>query len=137
VWLALGLVLLLVELVTPSGFFIMFFGLGAITVGILAGAGVSGPAWSQWLIFLVSAVFYLLLFRGRLRGNLQHSGAEVDTLVGEAVTSQERILPGELGRVELRGTVWNARNNATVAIEAGRRCRVVGVDGLVVFIQPE
>ncbi len=34
-WLAGGLVLLVIELVTPSGFFVMFFGLGALTVGML------------------------------------------------------------------------------------------------------
>jgi membrane protein implicated in regulation of membrane protease activity len=136
-WLALGLVLLMVELVTPSGFFVMFFGLGAITVGILTGLGLAGPAWVQWLIFIVTAVLYLLLFRGRLRGSVEPGGSDVDTMVGELVVPRERIPPGEVGRVELRGTVWNARNNAPVAVDAGQRCRVVGVDGLVVFIQPE
>ena len=35
-WLAGGLGLVVLELVTPSGFFILFFGLSALTVGVLA-----------------------------------------------------------------------------------------------------
>ena len=38
-WLAAGFVLLVLELVTPSGFFIMFFGVGAILTGVLASVG--------------------------------------------------------------------------------------------------
>ena len=41
-WLAGGLVLLVIELVTPSGFFVMFFGLGALTVGVLERLGLAG-----------------------------------------------------------------------------------------------
>jgi membrane protein implicated in regulation of membrane protease activity len=35
-WLAGGLAVVVAELVTPSGFFIIFFGLGAVAVGVLA-----------------------------------------------------------------------------------------------------
>ena len=38
-WLAAGFVLLVLELATPSGFFIMFFGVGAILTGVLASVG--------------------------------------------------------------------------------------------------
>jgi membrane protein implicated in regulation of membrane protease activity len=136
-WLALGLVLMLIELATPSGFFVMFFGLGAITVGVLTGVGAGGPAWAQWLIFIVTAIVYLLLFRNRLRGGIERPTAEVDTLVGELVVPRERILPGDVGRVDLRGTTWDARNQGSVAVDVGQRCRVASVDGLVVLIQPE
>lgn len=136
-WLASGLVLLVIELVTPSGFFVMFFGLGALTVGILAGLGV-GAAWAQWLLFPAASVIYLLLFRDRLQGRVERPGVDVDTLVGELALPRERIAPGGFGRVELRGTSWNARNVASVMIEPGERCRVTGVDaGLLVFVQPE
>ncbi len=38
-WMLLGLVLLGAEMVTPGGFYILFFGLAALVVGTLAGAG--------------------------------------------------------------------------------------------------
>jgi inner membrane protein len=137
-WIVVGLVLMVIELATPSGFFIMFFGLGALTVGTLTRLAVASPVWLQWLLFPVTSVVYLLLFRGRLQRVQQSTrAAEVDTLIGELAITKERILRGAVGRVELRGTVWNARNNGSEPLEPGRRCRVVGVDGLLVFVQPE
>jgi membrane protein implicated in regulation of membrane protease activity len=136
-WLAGGLVLLVVELVTPSGFFVMFFGLGALTVGALSRFGIGGAPWVQWLVFTVTSVVYLLLFRGRLQDRVEHPAPRVDSLIGELAVPRERIPPGVVGRVELRGTLWNGRNDAPQAVEPGQRCRVTGVDNLVVFIQPE
>ena len=48
-WLAGGLALVVAELVTPSGFFIIFFGLGALTVGVLATLEILTSGWAQWL----------------------------------------------------------------------------------------
>ena len=141
IWLALGLVLLVIELATPSGFFVMFFGLGAITVGVLARVGVAGPAWMEWLLFTVFSIAYVLLFRDRLQermqGPMRSDHIDIDNLVGELALPRERIPPAGTGRVELRGTIWNARNDSTVPLEPGRRSRVTRVDGLVVFVQPE
>jgi inner membrane protein len=136
-WLAGGLVLLVVELVTPSGFFVMFFGLGALTAGVLTRLGVTEAPWLQWLIFTVSSVAYLLLFRGPVQRQFDHPPANVDTLVGELSIPRERIEPGAVGRADLRGSLWNARNDSSAAVEPGQRCRVTRVDGLLVYIQPE
>jgi hypothetical protein len=136
-WLAGGLVLLVIELVTPSGFFVLFFGLGALTVGLLAGLGLADSALAQWLVFTVASLTYLLLFRGRLQRRVGLGTSEVDTLLGEIAIPRERIRPGELGRVDLRGTMWTARNEAAAVIEPDQRCRVVGVNGLIVGVQPE
>jgi len=136
-WLAGGLILLVIELATPSGFFIMFFGLGALTVGILARLGLGGEPWIQWLVFTVTSIVYLLLFRGRLQKRFQRPPTEVDTLVGELAVPRERILPGAVGRIDLRGSLWNARNTGAAAVEPGQRCRVTRIDGLLVFVQPE
>lgn len=136
-WLAGGLVLLVIELVTPSGFFVMFFGLGAMTVGILQRLGLTGEAWTEWLIFSVTSIVYLLLFRGRLQDRMEQPSGLVDTIVGELATPKERIGPGEVGRVELRGATWNARNETGTPLEPGQRCRVSKVDGLMVTVRPE
>jgi membrane protein implicated in regulation of membrane protease activity len=136
-WLAGGLVLLVIEVVTPSGFFVMFFGLGALTVGALGRFGFAGASRVQWLVFTVTSIVYLLLFRGRLQDRVERPSGKMDTLVGEVAVPRERIQPGDVGRVELRGTLWTGRNDATQAIEPGQRCRVIGVDNFVVFVQPE
>jgi membrane protein implicated in regulation of membrane protease activity len=136
-WLAGGVVLLLIELATPSGFFVMFFGLGALTTGALARLELLDAAWAEWLTFSTSSLVYLLLFRGQLQGKVDKAPAEVDTLVGELAIPRERIQPGAVGRVDLRGTLWTARNEASSPVEPGQRCRVTRVDNLLVSVQPE
>jgi len=136
-WLAGGLVLLVIELATPSGFFVMFFGLGALTTGVLTRLGATEAPWIQWLVFTVTSVVYLLLFRGRLQRQFERQPGTVDTLIGELSIPRERIEPGAVGRTDLRGSLWNARNESSSTVEPGQRCRVTRVEGLLVYIQPE
>jgi len=57
--------------------------------------------------------------------------------VGETAVPMEDIAAGEIGRAELRGTVWSARNASAEPLVRGRRCRVVRVDGLLIHLEPE
>jgi membrane protein implicated in regulation of membrane protease activity len=47
------------------------------------------------------------------------------------------IPAGGLGRAQLRGTVWTARNLGTDPITPGERCLVTSVDGLTISIRRE
>jgi membrane protein implicated in regulation of membrane protease activity len=137
-WLAGGLVLLVIELVTPSGFFVMFFGLGALTVGVLARLDLVVQPWLHWLLFTATSIVYLLLFRGRLQKRFESPPVKaVDTLVGELAVPQERMQPGAIGRAETRGTIWTAQNDSAHTLEPGQRCRVVRIDQLLLGIAPE
>ena len=53
-WLVGGLALVVAELATPSGFFIIFFGIGAMAVGVLARFGVVTNLPLQVLTFSVA-----------------------------------------------------------------------------------
>ena len=137
-WIAGGLALIVAELVTPSGFFIIFFGLGALTVGLLAGTQAVTSVWVQWLLFSVLSVVYLVVFRGRLQAKVQiPPPPNVDSLVGVLAIVQERLLPGVVGKVEVRGSMWSARNTSNVTLDAGQRARVAAVDGLTLTVVPE
>src|SRR5262245_50512129 len=111
-WLVLGLLLVLFELATPGGFYIVFFGAGALVVGILAAAGIGGPVWVQILLFAVISVTTLLLFRSRVLKwmQLDPQMPPVDQLIGEIGVVLTAMAPGDIGKVELRGSAWNARN---------------------------
>lgn len=138
-WLVLGLLLVLAELATAGGFFVIFFGIGALIVGILAGFGVAGPPWVQLLLFSVISVSSLVLFRSRMLVwfQLDPQRPEVDTLVGEIGVVNDEVAPDGIGRVEVRGSAWSARNVSHSALPRGTRCRVVRVDGLMLEIEPE
>lgn len=137
-WVVGGFVLAAVELATPSGFFIIFFGLAAITVGVLTRYAVITSWWVEWLLFTVLSVAYLSLFRGRLQALFQNPpSSKVDSLVGVLAVAREPLAPGVVGRVEVQGAAWSARNTSDGPIEANQRCRVVSVDGLTLAVVPE
>ena len=58
-------------------------------------------------------------------------------LIGGLAIVQERLLPGVVGRVEVRGSMWSARNTSQVTLDAGQRARVASVDGLTLTVIPE
>lgn len=138
-WVILGFVLMGLELFTPGGFYVLFFGAGALVVGILAGLGLAGPAWMEWLLFSVVSVLSLAVLRGPLlaRMRARGPGPAIDGLVGEIAVPVEDLAPGAVGKVELRGTTWTAHNDDPVTLARGQRCRVTRVDGLMLGIAAE
>ena len=137
VWLLAGIALLAWELFTPGGFYVMFFGIGALVVGALVAFGAGGPPWLQWLVFSAISVASLLLFRGRVlaRFDTGARSAPMDTLEGELAIPMEDLAPGAVGKAELRGTSWTAQNADDRPLARGQRCRVVRVEGLTLFIR--
>ena len=61
----------------------------------------------------------------------------VDSMVGETAVPLDDIAPGAVGRAELRGSAWSARNTSAVTLARGQRCRVVRVEHLMIFLEPE
>lgn len=138
-WIVFGLVLVVLELASAGGFYVIFFGVSAIVVGLLTSAGAAGTAGIQVLLFSVLSVVLLLLFRSRLVARFQPDpqAPPVDQLVGEAAVVIEELRAGEIGKVELRGTTWSARAAGGAPLPRGTRCRVVRVDGLQLTVEPE
>ena len=135
-WMVLGLILMGLELATPGGFYLLFFGLSALVVGALGGFDLSGPDWMQWLLFSALAVVSLLFFRGPLLRAMKRADypGEVDSLVGEQATVLISIAAGAMGKVELHGSTWNACNTGPGALIKDQRCRVERVDGLTLWV---
>ena len=136
-WLAGGLALVVAELVTPSGFFIIFFGIGALAVGLLARLEVVTSLGMQGLLFSILSVVSLLIFRGRLKSTFQPPPPDIDSFIGVLAVVQESLQPGLVGRVEVRGASWSARNTSSVTLTPGQRARVAGIDGLLLTVVPE
>ena len=136
----LGLFLAALEILTPGGFYLLFFGLGSLAVSLMTLLGIGGPLWLQVLLFSVFSIISLALFRNPLLRMMQRKTdgrPPIDTLVGELAIPVTAIEPDAVGKAELRGTTWTARNSGTLAIPAGCRCKVVQIDGLVITIEPE
>jgi len=135
-WVLFGVTLLVVEIVTSGGLFALFFGVSALVLAALSGAGL-GPAWVQWLLFAALGVVLLLALRRRVARQLRRPNTPMDGLVGEAAFPLEDLLPGATGKAELRGVPWTATNASRVPLTRGQRCRVDRVADIRIFIRPE
>jgi membrane protein implicated in regulation of membrane protease activity len=135
IWVLIGLLLLSLEFVS-STMHIGLFAVGAFVVAILVGAGVAIPLWGQLLLFTSVSIVSLLFVRPILVKKLRLSEKKhIDTLVGEQAMAMEDIPPATVGRAELRGTTWSARNVGETVLVRGQRCVVAHVDGLTIHVR--
>ncbi|MBL8236242.1 MAG: NfeD family protein [Bryobacterales bacterium] len=136
IWLVAAVALLAVEMLTPGGFYFLFFGAGAFVAGLLALAGVESLI-VQALVFLAVSIAAILFFRKPLMARFQppRPAHSVDSLVGETAILVAALHPGEFGQAELRGSNWKVRNTGGLSLPAGQRCIVEQVDGLTLSVR--
>ncbi len=137
IWVLIGLFLLALEAATPGGFFFAFFGLSGLLVGGLAALGFAGSSAVQWVLFTTFAIVALLLLRGPLKARFNVDGKQkpVDQLSDQEAIAVDDLPSGGIGKVELRGSSWSARNAGEATIVKGQRCRVERVDGLTLWVR--
>ncbi len=140
-WFLLGFALIVSELLLP-GFVVIFFGVGAWITAASIWLGLADSFDIQLVIFLVSSVLSLVLFRrhgkeyfkGKVSG-MVGDVSELDDVKGERGIVVEDVVPNSLaGRVEFRGTIWNADANAT--IRKGTPVEILGRSDLTLKVQP-
>ena len=137
IWVLLGLVLLIGELVTPGGFFAIFFGVAALVVGVLVRLGWAGDrsrsmAALQHLFRRGRGPFRRPLMRAL---KLDQAKKAVDAIAGEEAMVVEDVPPGGVGKAELRGSTWTARTEGTALLAKGQRCRVDRIEGLTLWLR--
>ena len=138
-WMILGALLFGAELVAVDAqFYLVFVGLSAALVGLLALLGVAMPEWAQWLLFAALSLTSMFTFRralyDKIRGEVKGYSASI---AGETITIDEALEPGQRGRAEYRGTHWNVVNKGESTIAAGSKATVVDVDGLTLHVAAE
>jgi len=136
-WLVAGLILMLAELLLPTGFFLFFFGAGSVATALLACFGLLSSFVSQGLTFIGVSLLCLALLRKPLlaKFHFRNQPHAVDSLVGQTAKALEAIAPQAIGKVELRGSSWSALNTGSVLIALDARCRVENVEGLTLHVR--
>ncbi len=140
-WMVLGLGLGLVELVVPS-FFIIWFGLGALLVGV-AMLVAPGMAFSAQILLwtLASVLMTVLWFRVFRHDDSKTRSGQANEALGEIGILVRAVEPlgVESARGEVRfqkpvmgSDVWPCL--ADEAIAAGERVRVLAVDGQILKV---
>ena len=142
-WSILGLVLIGIEILTLGGlgnFYFLFFGMAALMVSGLTWSGLIAAAWLQWFLFAIFGITSFVVLKNPLQGKGKTSNGHevpVDSMVGEIATVLESLAPQAMGKVELRGSTWNARNAGGNLLEKNTLAKIVRVDGLTLWIQAE
>lgn len=131
-WIVIGALLLCAELmVVEADFFLVFIGVSALILGGLVLTLPWIPLWAQWLLFAGIALASMVLFRKRVYTALraQAPGLKAD-FIGDELHISELLPPGEVCRMEIRGSTWQVRNTGSAPIPAGGRARVTAVAGI-------
>jgi membrane protein implicated in regulation of membrane protease activity len=128
IWLVLGVLLIIAEMVTPS-FFLMWFGIGALAAAGAAYLGTAGVV--QWVVFLALSATLVLCSRrfAKKVEPAQTLRTNVDEYIGETAVVLQRIDPvANTGLVRVKKEEWRA--DAKEVIEAGTLVEVVGSEGV-------
>ncbi len=136
-WLAIGVGLIIVEMIAP-GLIFVWFGVAAIVTGLIVGVAPL-MAWpAQLTLFSVLALVSLVSGRMWLRKHPLKTQDEslnrrADQYVGRTFTLSEAIVNGQ-GKVQVDDSIWKVRGPE---MDLGSLVRVVGTDGTVLIVEAE
>jgi len=117
IWFIIGLALFLLELVMP-GFVIFFFGVGAWITSLLC-LIIHPSANVQVIVFAITSVVTLAIFRRMIRKKFFYSKEDHSKIVEDEFTGREAKALNDFGngtdgKVEFKGTTWDARSESEV-----------------------
>lgn len=133
-WLIVGLILFIAEYLVGSDFYLMIFGASATSIAALSAIGLSGPLWTQALLFCLLSLIGVFVLRRLI---MKRATADLDNMVGETAVALEDLDGETVGKAEMRGTTWKALNIGPTIVKKGERCQVRDVEGITLLIQGE
>ena len=134
-WLAVGLLLVIVEIFAPGVVFV-WLGIAAIIVGLVVGVIPSMPWELQIILFAVLSVVSLVGGRMYLKKNpLQTSdnslNRRAEQYVGRTFTLNVPIVNG-FGKLTVDDSTWKVKGDD---MPEGTKVRVVGADSTVLTVE--
>jgi membrane protein implicated in regulation of membrane protease activity len=138
VWFIIGLVLFLLELVLP-GFVIFFFGVGAWLTALLC--LIADPGLNlQAIVFAATSILSLVALRKIIQKKFFYSKDELSRDVEDEFSGREAVAisdfgPGKNGKVEFKGTQWQAESAS--AVREGDRVIIKVKENFKLFVEPK
>ena len=132
-WIVLGVVLTLFELAVPA-FFLVWFGVGAIIVGLVTLALPQVSFVWQVAIWIAASIAFILLWFKVFKSDVHKTGAGMSKgqLIGEVGIVTRDIRPYDRGQIRLQKPILGEELWESIAeeeIRAGERVRVLEVEG--------
>lgn len=135
IWAALGLALVVVEMLTLT-FILLSFGVAAFIVALLSFLGLTN-IWIQIALFAVFGLFVLSLIKKKKASESKEQTFKADENRSFVLDSamQNAILPGEEGTVSYQGSPWTAVNQGQTPLSAGQKVIILKTQGIKIFIK--
>jgi len=140
VWVCLGIILMLSEIVIPGGIVILL-GSSCLIVASALGLGVIEGMAQSLTLWFISSMVLLLSFRHvtqRLVGGDAHvdnTDEELDLYNQQAIV-KETIGPGQqTGRISCLGSDWTALGDGS-EIKSGTKVRIICRDNIALVVEP-
>ena len=135
IWLAIGLLFLIIEIVTP-GFLFLSFGVGAIITGLTA--NLFPDLRVQLVIFsIITLITFLMMkkFAGYLLKPGDNPKSNVEALLDKKGIVTMAIQPGKKGYVKIGGEEWSAiASNPESLLEEGTTVQILRIEGNKVIV---
>ena len=136
-WALVSFICLILEL-TNGDFFIMCFAIGGVCAAIASALGVG--FYGGLLVFAICSVLSLWLVRPTalkyLHKNADERVSNADALMGRIGRVSETIEAEGYGRVAIDGDDWKAVSANGGRIEKGANVKVVGLDSIIITVEP-
>ena len=137
-WVVLGLCLSIAELAIPA-FFIIWFGIGAIAVGLLLLVAPDISLASKLVLWaVISSSLVLVWFRYLRPRTMTVIGTSAANVTGEIGVLVSDLCPNSRGQVRFQKPILGAdawECYADENIKAGERVRVVAVEGNYIKVE--
>lgn len=140
VWVCLGIILMLAEIIIPGGIVILLGSACLIVAAASATGIIEGIAQSLTLWFIASMVL-LLSFRHVTQqmvggdSHVENTDEELD-LYNQIAVVKEAIGPGQqTGRIHCLGSDWTALGDGT-EIKAGSKVRIICRENIALVVEP-
>jgi membrane protein implicated in regulation of membrane protease activity len=137
-WIVLGIVLMIAELAVPA-FFLVWFGVGALIVGIVLAAFPAAPLAWQVIVWIAGSIVFIWLWFKIFKPGLfkTRAGLSKGSLVGEIGLVTRDIRPYEKGQLRFQKPIlgdelWEAM--AEVEIRMGERVKVLDIEGNILKV---
>jgi hypothetical protein len=131
-WAVAGIVLILAELAVPA-FVLVWFGLGALVVALLAAMTAIGVTAQLFAWLVVSVLLVFLWFKVfRPESHKTRVGMSLPAMIGEVGLLARAVAPFEKGEVRFQKPLLGTDTWPCIAdeeIAAGTRVKVVAVEG--------
>lgn len=132
-WVLIGVVTLVVDLIT-SAFLFVWFTIGAIAaiIGYTVGASVA----VQWILFLVVSAISMAIGYPLVKKVIRRSVPKVSTMeegyIGRELTIDDNVI--EKAQIKFDGIYWTVKNMGA-PIRKGDKVQIIGIEGNKLLIK--